>query len=466
MVAGGKIFIGTNNGGARIKRFSADVDLGCLLCFQEANGEFLWQHSNEKLPSPEDNDWPFAGVCSTPLVERDRLWYVTNRCELICLDVDGFRDGENDGPIQDEPTRGNYEADLVWKLDMRELMGVWPHNMSSSSVTAVGRRLFVCTSNGPNESHSRVPAPDAPSFMAVDKVSGDVLWTDNSPSGALIHGQWSSPAAVEVDGVLQVIFGGGDGVLYSFDGAGDGNGRSKLLWAFDCNPKPQDAIGSGRPAPIVSTPVVCDNLVYAAVGEDPEHSGGGGHLWCIALDRRGEVSTQVVTDAHGKVRRLARGDARAIVPARGDRVIANPNSAAVWHYSEFDVNGDGVIDDCLERMHHTISSPVISNGLLVIPDSSGVVHCLSAKEGQTLWTHDLFSPVWSSPLAVDNRVFICSEDGNVSIFELASKKMLLSAVRMPDAIFSTPVATADGLFLATKTTLWAIVAGKRGATQP
>ena len=38
-------------------------------------------------------------------------------------------------------------------------------------------------------------------------------------------------------GVPQVIFGGGDGWLYSFAPEGDGKGNAKLLWKFDCNPK-------------------------------------------------------------------------------------------------------------------------------------------------------------------------------------------------------------------------------------
>ena len=51
VVAEGKVFIGTNNGGGRLPRYPATVDLGCLLAFRAADGEFLWQHSSEKLPT-------------------------------------------------------------------------------------------------------------------------------------------------------------------------------------------------------------------------------------------------------------------------------------------------------------------------------------------------------------------------------------------------------------------------------
>ena len=46
------------------------------------------------------------GICCSPLVEGDRLWFVTSRGEVRCLDVDGFYDGEDDGrPEKEEPAR-------------------------------------------------------------------------------------------------------------------------------------------------------------------------------------------------------------------------------------------------------------------------------------------------------------------------------------------------------------------------
>ena len=83
-----------------------DVDLGVLVCFNEADGKFLWQHSSEKLPTGRVHDWPLQGICCSPLVEGDRLWFVTSRGEVRCLDVEGFYDGEDDGrPEKEEPAR-------------------------------------------------------------------------------------------------------------------------------------------------------------------------------------------------------------------------------------------------------------------------------------------------------------------------------------------------------------------------
>src|SRR5690606_37697904 len=139
------------------------------------------------------------------------------------------------------------------------------------------------------------PNDNAPSFICMDRNTGKVLWTDSSPGANVLHGQWSSPAYAELGGVGQVIFGGGDGYLYSFDAAGE-DGKSKLLWKFDCNPKDSVYVlgGSATRNHIIATPVIYDGLVYVSVGEDPEHGEGDGHLWCIDPTKRGDVSPTLV----------------------------------------------------------------------------------------------------------------------------------------------------------------------------
>ena len=125
VIADGHIYIGTNNGAGYLKRYPSDVDLGCLVCFRETDGEFLWQFSAEKLPSGFIHDWPLRGIGSSPLVEGDRVWFVSNRSEVICLDAHGFRDGENDGPYVDESDETPNEADVVWRFDLVKELGVF-----------------------------------------------------------------------------------------------------------------------------------------------------------------------------------------------------------------------------------------------------------------------------------------------------------------------------------------------------
>jgi outer membrane protein assembly factor BamB len=456
VVAGGKAYVGTNNGKGWLKRYPPEVDLGCLVAFDIKDGSFLWQDSSEKLPTGRVHDWPLQGICCAPLVEGDRLWYVTSRGEVKCLDTEGFRDGENDGPFTTEKVQEQDEADVVWVLDMMKALGVSQHNMCSCSVTTAGDFLFVNTSNGVDEGHINLPNAEAPSFLCIDKRDGKVLWADNTPGANVLHGQWSSPAYAELGGVPQVIFGGGDGWLYSFDARGE-NGRSKKLWEFDCNPKESKYTLGGRADRnhIIGTPVVHEGLVYVAVGEDPEHGEGVGHLWCIDPTKRGDVSSELAVSLEDPNTPLPRRREQAVIKEQGEVVRPNPNSAAVWHYPGFDADKNGKLD-FEETMHRTCGTVAIHDGLLFVADFSGLFHCLDLKTGKPHWTHDMLAASWGSPLIVDGKVYIGDEDGDITVFKLAKEQEILAEINMGNSVYSTPIVAGDTLYIANKSHLFAI----------
>ncbi len=455
VVANGKVFIGTNNQQGYVERYPRDIDLGCLLCFDAFTGEFLWQHSNNKLPTGRVHDWPEQGIASTAYCDGARVWYVTNRGTVACLDAEGFHDDENDGPFTVEEATSSDEADVVWIYDLMSELGVRQHNLCCCSCTAVGDYLIVTTSNGVDESHINIPAPDAPSLVVMNKHTSEVVWTDNSPGINILEGQWSSPACGVLGGVPQVLFGGSDGWMYSFTLEGDGNGNPVLLWKFDCNPKEWKWIigGRGNRNHIVSTPVIYDGLVYIASGQSPEHGEGPGNFWCIDPTRRGDVSPTLAVDADGNAiphRRL-----QAVISEEGERAIENPNSALVWHYDGFDLNGDGEIA-WDEEMHRACATPAIKNDLLVIPDFSGLLHCLDAKSGELYWTYDTFSSIWGSPMIVGDKIYAGDEEGHMAIFELSRKMNLITEVYMDQSMYTTPVVANNILYVANKDTLFAI----------
>ncbi len=471
VVANGNVYVGTNNGAGYLKRYPPEVDLGVLMCFDEQTGKFLWQDSSEKLPTGRVNDWPDEGCCSAPLVEGKRLWYVSSRGEVKCLNTEGLRGGKDEGPVTNEKEMAlkknpkaeweeDKEADVIWVLDMMHQLGVQQHNMANCSITAAGDVIFVNTSNGVDEAHINLPAPYAPTFIAVDKNTGKVLWSDSSPGPNVLHGQWSSPAYAVFDGQPQAILGAGDGWVYSFDPRGE-NGKSKLLWKFDCNPKKSRYVLGSRATRnhIIATPVVYKGLVYIAVGEDPEHGEGDGHLWCIDPTKRGDVSQELVFNSKNPDVPIAPKRNQACVEADGDFTRENPNSACVWHYAGEDRNGNGKLD-FEETMHRTCGTAAIKDDFLFIADFSGLVHCLDAKTGKCHWTHDMQTACWSSPLIVDGKVYLGNEDGDIVIFKFSPHKEVLNKINMGSSVYSTPIVANGVLYISTRNQLFAIAPGK------
>ena len=514
-----------------------------MLCFDEKTGKFLWQHSSPKLPTGRVHDWPLQGICCAPLVEGERLWFVSSRGYVLCLDTKGYYDGEDDGPVTkewirllkvsvdqksglddgtiseelresfstvgfalpddvavrtDDPGKkwsfdaivegeeqqfqlraagpsllahkqttinDKNEADTIWTFDMMNELGVSQHNMCSCSVTALGDILFVNTSNGVDETHINIPAVDAPSFIAMDKNTGEVLWTDSSPGKNVLHGQWSSPTVGELGGVPQVIFAGGDGWVYSFRADRGQEGKPELLWKFDANPKTSEWIlgGRGTRNNVIATPVIHEGRVYVAVGQDPEHGEGIGHLWCLDPNRRGDISAELAVHIDDRGTPIAHRRLQAVNEEEGEIAVDNVNSAVIWHYSENDQNGDGEID-FEETMHRSCGTVAIKDNLLYIADFSGLFHCLDATTGAVHWTYDMFAAAWGSSLIVDGKVFIGDEDGDLAVFPLTADRDValvddapgIAEINMKNSVYSTPIVANGVLYISNKTHLFAI----------
>src|SRR5437016_8658280 len=383
VVAGGQVYAGTNN--ELVRNPKEPGDRGVLMCFRESDGKFLWQHTNEKLAAGRANDWPYQGVCSSPMVDGDRLYYVTNRCELVCLDTHGD---------------GNGNAKVIWKFDMMEEVGSSPHNMANSSPVSFGDLIFVSTSNGQDESHVHIPSPRAPSMIAVNKKTGKLAWEVNNVGEKILHGQWSSAAVGKIGDVDQVVIGEGDGWARGYEAL-----TGKKLWEFDMNPK--DSVWPKTRNEVISTPVIWQNKVFIANGQDPQHGEGVGHLYAIDPTKRGDIT----------------------------------DSGRIWHY---------------DKIRRSISTGATYNGLLFYSDFSGFLHCLDVNTGKPYWVHDMLAAVWGSPMVIDGKVYLGDEDGDVVVLDAAKEKKLISEVNMGSSVYMTAVPAHGTLFIGNRNQLFAL----------
>jgi outer membrane protein assembly factor BamB len=433
VVSQGVVLVGTNNATPRDPRFKDDKSI--LYALKESDGSLLWQLTVPKLASGKVNDWEYLGLLASPCVEGDKVYVVTSRCEVLCLDLHGQANG-NQGPFMDEgqyvvgPGKPKLEvlptdADILWKYDMMDELGVFPHNASNCSVVIHGDTIFVCTSNGQDWTHVNIPSPQSPSFIALHKKTGELLGEDNAAIGPKIyHGQWTSPSLGTVKGKTQVFFGGGDGLLYALDTTpvkeGDTN-FIKKVWSFDCVPEEYKKDKNGKlikypaaegPSEVNSTPVFYKDRVYVAIGQDPEHGEGVGRLVCVDPSKEGDVT----------------------------------KSALVWDYKG------------IKRSISTVSIDP-SNGLLFIADFSGFVHCLDAETGKLHWVHDTQAHMWGSTFVADGRVYFGNEDGEFFVLASSREKKVLNQSNLGAPIYSTPIVANGLMYVGTQTHLFAFGEG-------
>ena len=429
VVARGRVLVGTNNGRPRDPRHM--TDRGVLLCLNEADGKLLWTLIVPKLKAGYA-DWRNTGIASTPTIVGDRVYLVDNRGTVLCLDLAGQANG-NDGPFRNEGRQmapagaapmevRKADADIVWAYDMREPLGVRQHDAMHTSILVYGRYAYVCTANGVDATHFKLPAPQAPSLIVLDKATGRLVAIDNEPIGPqLIHCMWSSPAVANVAGRNLILFGAGDCVCYAFEAltAPPPTGRLRTVWKFHCDPagrkeRPldfQDNRTEG-PSTINGMAVFHKGKVYVTAGGDPWH--GKPQAWIKCIDPRG----------------------------KGDITKTN----LIWSRP-------------LNRF--CLSTPAIHDGLVYVADWGRTIHCFDAETGRPHWKHTVRGEIWASTLVADGKVYGGTRRGSFCILAAGKEKKLLATVRLGRPISASPVAANGVLYVATPTHLYAVKKGAR-----
>ena len=383
VVAGDAVYVGTDN--ARHMNPDFQEESGVLMAFRATDGAFLWQDVAPRVDRGL-REFVLPSTTSAAHVEGDRLFYVTAECQLRSLDTQGVRG---------------------WELDMCSRLGVFPHEASNSDVVPVGDLLMVSTSNGQNEGHLRVPSPRAPSLIAVNKHSGDVIWRAVGAGAQVLHGQWSSPVAANVNGRMLVLFGGGDGWLRAYDAA-----SGHEVWRFDGNPK--DARWLPRPgvlsrSSIIASPVFADGRVFVAMGQSPGHGNGPSLMYAISPNGQGDVT--------------------------GSRLL--------WTSRE---------------VGRVVGTPIVKDGLLYVADLGGTVHCLDVATGAHVWKHETNEEIWGCLLLAGDRLYVGSVEGTMTVLRAGRRKELLARIEMDAPLYSRPALVGDALYLATARRLYLIAA--------
>ncbi len=465
-VAGGKVYVGTNDFAIGDKKYQSSRG-GLLKCLDESTGKLLWQLVIPRFETDKPNfnyDCMDLGICSSPTVEENRVYLVTNRGEVLCLDTEGMANG-NDGPFEEEGkfsvpsgrqpvSPGPRDGDIIWRFDMVHDIPVWPQDASNCSILLHGDFLYVNTSNGVDSSHDRLPYPDAPTLIVLDKKTGRMVAHDEEHMGRrCFHGHWSNPSLGRVGSKDLVFFGGGDGICYAFEALnvvrrsasqfttrsvvpqedlsrehGTGPVGLKKVWSFDCNP-PEYKFKDGKPIPyragdvrlhrgnendgtwvgpseIIATPVFYKNRVYIATGQDPSHGRGRGMLSCIDATQTGDVT----------------------------------QTACVWRFNQID---------------RSLSTVSIADGLLYAADTFGGLYCMDPDNGHVYWSHQLHQEIWGSTLVADGKIYVGTQK-SFWVLAAGKEKKILHEIKLGAPSFCTPIAANGVLYVTSHRYLWAV----------
>ena len=437
VVAGGRVYIGTNNGHPRDP--AQRGDRGVLMCFDEKTGRFLWQLVFPKRDEDIYFDWPHSGISSPVTVEGDRLYFVNNRGVVLCIEPPPIGAGSGTNAPAGAPG-----PKTIWQFDLTSGAGIWSHDAAHSSILIQGDCLYLNSGTGVDNTHKRIRTPDAPSLIVLDKRTGRFVARDDEHIAPnIFHSTWSAPSMAAVNGRPLIFFAGGNGVIYAFNPIENGvmgqgsdgvasSGASpqqpnapaphspaflRKVWQFDFDPTaPKTNVhqyNSNRhesPSDIFGMPVFDNNRIYVAGGGDIWWGKNEAWLKCIRATGTGDITT----------------------------------NGLVWSYT-------------LQK--HVMSTPAIYRGLAFIGDVGRTFHCLDAETGQGCWTHEIKGEAWASPLVADGKVYLGTRGGAFYVFAASREKKVLSTIDLGQPVSSTAAAANGVLYVATMSHLYAVRQG-------
>ena len=93
------------------------------------------------------------------------------------------------------------------------------------------------------------------------------------------------------------------------------------------------------------------------------------------------------------------------------------------------------------------ASLLANDDFIVLPTAFGVVTCLDAKSGEAFWEHEFDQGFCSSPILVNDRVYIIDLSGNMQIFKLGEEFEQLGESDIGEPAYATPAFVGDRIYI-------------------
>jgi outer membrane protein assembly factor BamB len=381
----------------------------CTMNLFDSSGRLHWSARHPSLDSRQ-HDYGAPLRCR-PTFDGDRAYYMSNRGEIVCVDVRTSLE-----TAATAPDARPDDAPILWKLDLMKELGVFKRDASDvgnplPSPLVVGDLLFCVTAHGIPSPHERAD-PKPPSFLALNKFTGKVAWSSSAPGANIVFSQWASPVSASVKGAEQVIFPGGDGILYAFEPA-----TGRPLWEFDCNPlgardRFHEPVGWTHLAEarcgFFSTPTVHGTRLYVALNENYE-----------TLEPHPLLAIELAApDDQPKI---------------------------AWQFGDPAFKGTNV-------------SAAVGGGLVFLTGDDSLLFAIDEKTGRECWRADLESgerALCPAPVIYRDRVYAGGEMA-VSVFAVSPQKKCLGHYDFGEPYVSTPAFEDDMMFVAASEHVFAV----------
>ena len=293
----------------------------------------------------------------------------------------------------------------------------WKNTFASSTVVTDGERVIAFLGN---------------SGLVCCDLAGKPLWHVDLGSFPTMHGPGTTPVLYH-DLVIVVQ---------------DQTKGTSLFAAFDKRTGEKRWQHPRRNQPGWSTPVVLkvgdrDELIYNGAnvvsGHDP---GTGKELWHI--NGTSEESIPMIISGGGLLYSSSgRNGPIFAIRSGGNGDISE--SHVVWRN---------------ERGGPHVPTPAYHQGRLYVINDTGILACLNALTGDTVWQHRLRGRFSTSPLIIDDLMLIVSEEGLMTVFRAGDKFSHVDEFDVAETVLATPAVLDGKLYVRTAENLLCIGSGQ------
>lgn len=319
----------------------------------------------------------------SPAYQNNRLFIADNLGTITSLDPNTGRRGwhvKTTLPITGGPTAdagmifvGTSTAEVA-AFDQTDGAQRWKTRVPSevlAAPTASNGTLLIKTIDG--------------QLTALNEVTGEVLWHYQEDVPSLIL-RGSSPVVTNND---TAVAGFANGKLVSLD-INTGN----LLWK-KAIATPEQGNVIANMVDIDATPMIQDNTLYAATYQ--------GNIAALNLQSGQTLWQHDISTYAG----ITASSSHVYVSETDSRVFA------------FDSNSGAVAWKQTELLYRNLTGPVLLENTLVVGDTEGYLHFLSAADG-TINARVKVSgkSILATPLVINNTLYVATTDGNVAAYRI------------------------------------------------
>jgi len=409
----------------------------------------------------------------------------------------------------DAPTTWSDTSNIKWKVDIPgrgySTPVIWGDKIFITTATPTGKPAAVPSAPAssqpaaPEQRRGRGPGGEAApqvehkfEVLCLDRKTGKVLWQKTAKIAVphegfhRAYGSFASNSPVTDGKYVYASFGSRGVYSYDFNG--------KLIWEKDLGVQMRMRNGFGEGA----APLLSGDRLFLLFDQEADSfivaldKRTGKELWRSARDERSSWSTPywiehagrkqvVVTGAtkvrsydpeSGKVLWESAGLGANTIPApvvQNDVVFVmsgfrDPRLMAIKLGKEGDLTGsDSILWSQTRGLSYT-ASPVLHENKLYVVTDNGLISVFNATTGEPHYSQVRLpkaANLKASPVGANGKLYVATEDGDVIVIKMGDKFEVIATNTLADQVFiSTPVIAGGDLFLRGQNHLFCISQAK------